>query len=455
MNREINLVLNSRGKILIGGSAILFSISILDLFSSGFKTILLIGFSTLLIILIDWILMRIRMVSLEKLIIKREYNDRIFDGETVTIGIYIENKSLIGLYNLEIDDRYPQTSHIIRGSNRGVINVPPKSRVKIEYSLKIDAIGRHDFSELNIRNRDILGLFTITGRFLDIKKNIIQCYANIPKIDVREMAARGYRILRGPWISKIVGFGMDFKDIREYKPGDEIKRIDWKASARINKLMIREYEAEAQSNIIIVLDLSTNMFLGILGKRKYDYSAKTIAFILGHAIRNRDRIGFLLLGLSGYRFIPIETATYRTYQNVMEILSQIRVENRVGRRELGDINLGRILEMMRIKEKTLFLIISDLEEEQSRIIIDIAGLLRILKHEVVIISPLTPLFEIPLVTGIDAALYRIKAFSSIKARKDIEQRLIARGIPIINVGPEDLIPVVLMKLDEFARVTQT
>jgi uncharacterized protein (DUF58 family) len=140
----------------------------------------------------------------------------------------------------------------------------------------------------------------------------------------------------------------------------------------------------------------------------------------------------------------------------MRYLSSIDVDRIPEEYALDNIPFGRILSKLGVKGKTLFITISDLEEE-ARASLLLSGLktLRMARHEVVLLSPLTHLFEIRMVKGVDMALYRVEAYKSMEKRKRIEGQLKKLGIPVVNVGPDDLIPIVLAKLEEFRRVTPT
>ena len=456
MKGRIDVSLNDRGRIILIASALILSLNIITILYIANRGAILLSFAILSILLSDWIILRLRLTTLEKLDIKRIFDKNTYDNTPLEVVLRITNNSLFGLYSMELDDRYPSTTKIVEGKNRGVISLPPKSSVEVKYTLDVEAVGRHRFGNLFIRMQDILGLFTIKAEFEDITENEIYCSANIPAVDIREMMKKGLKILSGPWTSKKIGFSMEFKEIREYRPGDEIKRVDWKASARINKLMIREFEAEAQTDIVIILDLSRNMFLGELGIRKYDYSTRTIAFIVNYAIRNRDRIGMLLIQPDKYNVIPLQPASRQTYRAIMKYLSSIDVDRIPERYTLSSIPFGRILSRLGIKGKTLFIAISDLEEEaRASLLLSSLKTLRMARHEVVLLSPLTHLFEIRMVKGVDMALYRVEAYKSMKERKKIESQLKKLGIPVVNVGPDDLIPIVLAKLEEFRRVTPT
>ena len=78
-------------------------------------------------------------------------------------------------------------------------------------------------------------------------------------------------MMAGSYKSKIRGRGIEFSEVREYIPGDDVKRIDWNVSARHNSLYVKEFVEENELNIYLILDLSASTNFGFM-KSKLDLS---------------------------------------------------------------------------------------------------------------------------------------------------------------------------------------
>src|ERR1044071_6458711 len=92
--------------------------------------------------------------------------------------------------------------------------------------------------------------------------------------------------------SPLHGLSVEFADYREYTPGDDLKRLDWRAYARTNRHFIKQYEEESNLRATIILDASASMKYGgrSAAMTKYDYAA-TLAASLAHLlIRQRDAV---------------------------------------------------------------------------------------------------------------------------------------------------------------------
>ncbi len=101
------------------------------------------------------------------------------------------------------------------------------------------------------------------------------------------------------------GFSVEFKQHRQYVPGDEIKHIDWKAFARTDRHYIREYIEETNLRCTILLDSSGSMaYTGEAGVRKYEYARRTAACLAYLMMSQQDAVGLVTFDTEIRRLIP-------------------------------------------------------------------------------------------------------------------------------------------------------
>ena len=122
---------------------------------------------------------------------------------------------------------------------------------------------------------------------------MIKSYINKIKANISIYASKKTsNILDGSYKSIYKGRSLNFEDLREYVIGDNIKDIDWKASARSEKILVRQYIAEKKHNIMLVLDIGKKMRAdtsdGVLKKEIAIMSAGTMAYL---ASKNGDYVG--------------------------------------------------------------------------------------------------------------------------------------------------------------------
>jgi uncharacterized protein (DUF58 family) len=91
--------------------------------------------------------------------------------------------------------------------------------------------------------------------------------------------------------SPLHGLSVEFADYREYAPGDDLKRIDWRAYGRSNKFQIKRFEEESNVRATLILDASASMRYGRHGITKYGYAAVLTACLAGLMVKQRDAVG--------------------------------------------------------------------------------------------------------------------------------------------------------------------
>ncbi len=109
--------------------------------------------------------------------------------------------------------------------------------------------------------------------------------------------------MSGNYNSIFKGAGIDFSEIRDYRPGDDIRAIDWKVTARFNHPYIREFIEERDLHVYFVIDLSASSSFGT-NTSKQNTSLYLVASLMFAALRNHDKIGSFLVTDSVEKFIP-------------------------------------------------------------------------------------------------------------------------------------------------------
>jgi len=125
---------------------------------------------------------------------------------------------------------------------------------------------------------------------------------------VRDLEILSSRLIRagfaGDYHSAFHGRGIEFSQVREYQPGDDIRTIDWNVTARTGAPHVKEFIEERDLTVIIALDASASMAFGSVDWRKCDIAAELAAVFAFSAVENMDRVGLLLFSDNVRRFIP-------------------------------------------------------------------------------------------------------------------------------------------------------
>ena len=118
----------------------------------------------------------------------------------------------------------------------------------------------------------------------------------LKKIRTLEIKTRGLveTAFAGNYHSVFKGRGMNFEDVREYQPGDEIRAIDWNVTARMGSAFVKKFTEERELTVTLVVDVSASGNFGSTTQSKRELAAEVACLLAFSAIRNNDKVGLLL-----------------------------------------------------------------------------------------------------------------------------------------------------------------
>ncbi len=126
--------------------------------------------------------------------------------------------------------------------------------------------------------------------------------------------------LSGQYESVFKGRGIEFDEVREYQPGDEIRSIDWNVTARMGHPFIKKYVEERQLTVMILLDASASSDFGTSKRLKKELAAEVCAVLAFAAIQNNDRVGLIIFTDKVEKFIPPRKGLQHVLRVVREAL---------------------------------------------------------------------------------------------------------------------------------------
>ena len=159
-----------------------------------------------------------------------------------------------------------------------------------------------------------------------------QVYANLNELRRLQYKTQGFSflpnqpvnsLLSGKHVSKLRGRGLNFEELRHYRPGDDIRSMDWKVTQRTGKPHIKVYTEEKERNVFLAIDQRSTMFFGSKGKMKSVIAAEVAALMAWRIIETGDRIGAVIYNDDQIKVIPAK----RGHQHVVSILSEIIKKN--------------------------------------------------------------------------------------------------------------------------------
>ena len=199
---------------------------------------------------------------------------------------------------------------------------------------------------------------------------------------VRLIELRARRALRdqlaGEYRSAFRGQGLEFADVRPYAPGDDVRSIDWKATARLREPYVRRYVEERQQTVLLLVDVSASTAFGRRGQSVRDVGLEIAATLGLAAARGNDHVGAVAFSDR----IEYSVAPSRRTQHVWRIIRDLLVQSGTGTDLAGAFDYAGQL----LRRRTIIVIISDFVADQPPEIWR-AALRRLgLRHDVVAIA---------------------------------------------------------------------
>ncbi len=128
------------------------------------------------------------------------------------------------------------------------------------------------------------------------------------------------QVMSGQYQSAFKGRGIEFAEVREYSPGDDIRIIDWNVTARYSKPFVKQYVEERELTVLFAVDVSGSQNFGTVNSLKSELAAEISAILAFSAIRNNDRVGCLLFSNSVQNCIPPKKGAQHVLRVVRDIL---------------------------------------------------------------------------------------------------------------------------------------
>lgn len=141
---------------------------------------------------------------------------------------------------------------------------------------------------------------------------------------IRQIEIRTKRLVSesaaGQYHSAFKGTGMDFDEVREYQPGDDVRSIDWNVTARMNHPFVKKFVEERELTVMLVVDLSGSGLFGSCDYTKRELAAEIASVLAFSALRNHDKVGLVLFTEEVEKFVPPRRGRRHVLRVIREIL---------------------------------------------------------------------------------------------------------------------------------------
>lgn len=227
-------------------------------------------------------------IGKNKIKAQRIVPDKLSNGDANTIGIAIENHYHFTV-GLTIIDEIPFQFQIRDFTLK--TKIEPKKTKLSSYTLSPKARGEYHFGALNLYASTRLGL--VAKRFRFNSNAMVPSYPSYKQLRKYALLNVHQAMDYGLKKTRRIGHSMEFEQIKDYVPGDDIRTINWKATAKKNSLMVNQFQDEKSQPIYSVIDKGRVMKMPFNGLSLLDYAINSALVISSIALKKQDRVGML------------------------------------------------------------------------------------------------------------------------------------------------------------------
>ncbi len=314
------------------------------------------------------------------------------------------------------------------------LNLYPRQSQQFSYGLCPRRRGPLTMERFAIRATSIFGLWQITRR-LEVTSEA-RVYPDFAMVE-------GYQLLAVDNQTSQLGIkrkprrgqGQDFHQLREYRLGDSMRQIDWKATARRQRLISREYQDERDQQVIMMLDSGRRMLTQDGVSTHFDHCLNCLLMLSYVALRQGDGVAMMSFG-SAIRYTnPIKGAGH-----INRVINQFY--DLYPDKSAPDYLEAAESLMNRYRKRSLVVLTTNLRDEDTDDFIAACHLIR--KHHVVMIanlreSALDKVLHAPL-NDFDDALRYVGTLDYLQQRDKVQNRLKTEGLYVIDSLPQELTP---------------
>ncbi|HET7228515.1 MAG TPA: DUF58 domain-containing protein [Longimicrobium sp.] len=233
--------------------------------------------------------------------IERRAPHRLSLGATSRETLVLENRGKLSA-RVRVTDDLPEIL-VRQGGDQGEVVVPPGGDARVEFAVRADRRGDAEYGDVHVR---VLGPLGLAWRQRRVYRG--DALRVLPGV----LEVRRYRLLGLHNRLREAGFrpvrqrgeGGSFESLREYVRGDDPRTIDWKASGRRSRMIVRQYEAERRQNVVMLVDAGRLMTEKVGERERIDYALTAALLLADVASLHGDLVGLLVFADRVQQYIP-------------------------------------------------------------------------------------------------------------------------------------------------------
>jgi len=313
---------------------------------NGFPKIILQVFA--LLILIDYFFLFIMSKPPGA---KRITGERLSNGDDNKINLIIKSEFAFAV-KVDIIDELPEQFQI-RDWKR-TVNLKPGQQQKISYTLRPTERGEYNFGDIILMVNSRLGL--VTRRFPINAKIMVPVYPSFMQLRKYELLSKAIiQTETGTKRLRKIGHSMEFEQIKEYVRGDDVRTLNWKATARKGGLMINTYADEKSQQVFCVVDKGRLMKMPFGGLTLLDYAINSSLVLSNVCLNKMDRVGLVTFSNKIDSILPADRKAMQM-DNIMQVLYKQKTDYKESDYEMLYMQIRG-----RIKQRSLLVLFTNFE----------------------------------------------------------------------------------------------
>ena len=188
-------------------------------------------------------------------------------------------------------------------------------------------------------------------------------------------------VFSGEYESVFKGHGVEFSEVREYVPGDDIRRIDWNVTARMGHPYVKKFQEERELTLTFVVDVSSSEYFGSISRQKINLASEVTALLSFSALSNNDKVSLLLFSDRIEKFVPPKKGRRHILRIIRDLL-YFKPKGKGTNISIALEHLNRV-----IRKKSIVFLISDFLDKGFEKPMKITAR----KHDLIAIRILDPL----------------------------------------------------------------
>jgi uncharacterized protein (DUF58 family) len=246
---------------------------------------------------------------------RRDMMEKLSNGDRNEVRIHLENKYPFPVF-LQVIDELPVQFQARDLSFR--VFLPPFGAKRLTYHVRPVKRGEYFFGAVNVLASTVLGL--LQRRYQFSNEQMVPVYPSFIQMRRYELLAISNRLTEAG-IKKIrrIGQNMEFDQIKEYVAGDDPRRVNWKATARRNRLMVNTYQDEKSQQVYSLIDMGRAMKMPFEEMTLLDYAINASLVISNIAMLKYDKAGVITFSHRIHKVLPAERKGLQMHK-IMELL---------------------------------------------------------------------------------------------------------------------------------------